>query len=128
MPGPLNAFVLGDEKPFTLGETLRGEEKLPCGRLKPLLPREKPPPDGRLLLKPPPPLEKLPPPPSSQPAVAMPEIGDVFYSLPPDTRKIRLGGQVYYVSPDDFYYQQIEDQNGKKAYKVMGTPDNAPGE
>ena len=71
---------------------------------------------------------QMAPPPSSQPAVAMPEIGDVFYSLPSDTRKIRLGGQVYYVSPDDFYYQQIEDQNGKKAYKVMGTPDNAPGE
>lgn len=63
-----------------------------------------------------------------QPAVAMPEIGDIFYSLPSDSRRIRIAGQVYYVSPDDFYYQEIHDQNGKKAYKVMGTPDNAPGE
>lgn len=66
------------------------------------------------------------PAPSGQPAVAMPEIGDIFYSLPSDSRKIRIAGQVYFVSPDDFYYQKIQDQNGKVAYKVIGTPDNAP--
>lgn len=65
---------------------------------------------------------------NQRPAVAMPEIGDIFYSLPSDTRRIRLAGQVYYVSPDDFYYQETQDADGKKAYKVMGTPDNAPGE
>jgi len=64
----------------------------------------------------------------SQPAVAMPEIGDVFYSLPSDSRRIKIAGQVYYVSPDDFYYQEIHDRDGKVAYKVMGTPDDAPGE
>ncbi|WP_214070021.1 DUF6515 family protein [Mucilaginibacter sp. dw_454] len=62
----------------------------------------------------------------NQPAVAMPEIGDIFYSLPSDSRKIRINGQLYYVSPDDFYYQQIQDAEGKKAYKVTGTPDNSP--
>jgi hypothetical protein len=61
------------------------------------------------------------------PAVASPEIGDLFYSLPPDTRKIKLNGELYYVSPDDFYYQEARDQSGKKAYKVVGTPDDAPG-
>jgi hypothetical protein len=64
---------------------------------------------------------------NSQPAVAMPEIGDIFYSLPSDSRKIKIAGQLYYVSPDDFYYQEVTDQDGKKAYKVMGTPDDAPG-
>jgi hypothetical protein len=57
----------------------------------------------------------------------MPEIGDLFYSLPSDSRKIKLNGQTYFVSPDDFYYQETQDQNGKKAYKVMGTPDDNPG-
>ncbi|TSJ40479.1 hypothetical protein FO440_12035 [Mucilaginibacter corticis] len=68
-----------------------------------------------------------PPPANNQPAVAMPEIGDLFYSLPADTRKIRIGGQLYYVSPDDFYYQETRDQQGAKAYKVVGTPDDSPG-
>ena len=68
-----------------------------------------------------------PPPSNNQPAVAMPEIGDLFYSLPADTRKIRIGGQLYYVSPDDFYYQATVDQQGAKAYKVVGTPDDSPG-
>jgi hypothetical protein len=63
---------------------------------------------------------------NTQPAVAMPEIGDIFYSLPSNSRKIKIGGQLYYVSPDDFYYQETRDQDGKKAYKVMGTPDDNP--
>jgi len=56
-----------------------------------------------------------------------PQIGDLFYSLPADSRKIRIAGQSYYVSPDDYYYQETRDQQGNKAYKVMGTPDDAPG-
>lgn len=72
--------------------------------------------------------QMAPPSGGGQPAVAMPEVGDIFYSLPSDSRRIRIAGQVYYVSPDDFYYQEIRDQDGKTAYKVMGTPDNAPGE
>ncbi|MDB4924598.1 DUF6515 family protein [Mucilaginibacter sp.] len=63
----------------------------------------------------------------SNQAVASPEIGDIFYSLPPDTRKIKLNGEQYYVSPDDFYYQESRDQNGKKVYKIVGTPDQTPG-
>ncbi|MES2377822.1 MAG: DUF6515 family protein [Bacteroidota bacterium] len=59
--------------------------------------------------------------------IAMPEIGDLFYSLPTDSRKIKIQGQNYFVSPDDYYYQETRDQKGEKAYKVMGTPDNAPG-
>jgi hypothetical protein len=60
-------------------------------------------------------------------AVAAPEIGDVFYTLPADTRKIKINGEQYLVSPDDFYYQQITDSTGRKAYKIVGTPDDAPG-
>ena len=63
----------------------------------------------------------------NQQSVAMPEIGDLFYSLPSDSRKIKINGQTYFVSPDDFYYQETQDQDGKKAYKVMGTPDDNPG-
>jgi PAS domain S-box-containing protein len=59
--------------------------------------------------------------------IAMPEIGDLFYSLPTDSRKIKIQGQNYFVSPDDYYYQETRDQKGNKAYKVTGTPDNAPG-
>lgn len=61
------------------------------------------------------------------PAVAGPQIGDMFYSLPPDSRKVKLGGVSYFVSPDDYYYQETRDTNNDKAYKVVGTPDNAPG-
>lgn len=59
--------------------------------------------------------------------IAMPQIGDLFYTLPSDSRKIKIQGQTYFVSPDDYYYQETRDQKGDKAYKVMGTPDNAPG-
>jgi hypothetical protein len=60
-------------------------------------------------------------------AVAPPRVGDMFYSLPPDSRKIRINGQQFLVSPDDYYYQETRDTNGSKAYKVVGTPDDAPG-
>jgi hypothetical protein len=64
---------------------------------------------------------------SDKATAVMPEIGDVFYTLPADSRKIKLGGELYYVSPDDYYFQETRDANGNKAYKVMGTPDDAPG-
>jgi hypothetical protein len=65
--------------------------------------------------------------PNKQQDIAVPEIGDLFYSLPTDTRKIKIQGQSYFVSPDDYYYQETRDQKGDKAYKVMGTPENTPG-
>ncbi len=64
---------------------------------------------------------------NNSPAVAAPEIGDLFYSLPPDTRKIKINGEQYFVSPDDYYYQETRDNNNAKAYKVVGTPSDGPG-
>lgn len=64
---------------------------------------------------------------TNAPAVAAPEVGDIFYSLPADTRKIKINNQQYYVSPDDFYYQESHDQDNKTVYKIVGTPDDAPG-
>jgi hypothetical protein len=56
-----------------------------------------------------------------------PQIGDIYNEMPQDTRKIRLRGETFYVSPDDYYYQQTTDNNGNKAYKVIGTPSDGPG-
>ncbi|MES2807256.1 MAG: DUF6515 family protein [Bacteroidota bacterium] len=60
---------------------------------------------------------------SSPTAVDMPRVGDLVYSLPNDTRKIKLNGIQYFVSPDDIYFQETRDTNGNKAYKVTATPD-----
>jgi hypothetical protein len=56
-----------------------------------------------------------------------PQIGDIVSQLPDDTRKININGQKYLVSPDDYYYQETRDNNNDKVYKVVGTPDDAPG-
>ncbi len=64
---------------------------------------------------------------NNSPAVAAPEIGDIFYSLPADTRKIKINGEQYFVSPDDYYYQETRDNNNAKAYKIVGTPSDEPG-
>jgi hypothetical protein len=55
-----------------------------------------------------------------------PQVGDVVQSLPTDCRKISLNGEKYYVSPDGYYYQDTQDANHNKAYKIVGTPDDAP--
>jgi hypothetical protein len=56
-----------------------------------------------------------------------PQIGDIYDQLPPDTRKIKLNGVTFYVSPDDYYYQETTATNGNKVYKVVGTPSDEPG-
>jgi hypothetical protein len=62
---------------------------------------------------------------SSEPTVVdLPRVGDLVYSLPADTRKIKLNGELYYVSPDDVYFQETRDTNGNKAYKVTSTPED----
>jgi len=60
-------------------------------------------------------------------APAAPQIGDIYDQLPQDTRKIKLNGETFYVSPDDYYYQQTTATNGNKVYKVVGTPSDEPG-
>ena len=60
-------------------------------------------------------------------AQALPKIGDSFDKLPADTRKIKLNGQLFYVTPDDYYYQESLNANGNKIYKVVGTPSDELG-
>jgi len=56
-----------------------------------------------------------------------PQIGDIYDQLPQDSRKIRLNGETFYVSPDDYYYQTTTATNGSTVYKVVGTPSDEPG-
>ena len=44
--------------------------------------------------------------------------GDVVQALPPDTRKVKIDGQVYHVDPAGIYYHEERDQNGQKVYRV----------
>ena len=55
-----------------------------------------------------------------------PQVGDIVDSLPPNCRKITLNNEKYYVSEDGYYYQDFRDSNNNKAYKIVGTPDEAP--
>jgi hypothetical protein len=57
---------------------------------------------------------------------APPKIGDIVNNLPQDSRKINIAGQKYYVSPDDYYYQDATDSNNNKVYKIVGTPSDEP--
>jgi hypothetical protein len=57
----------------------------------------------------------------------LPQIGDIYNQLPPDTRKIKINGETFYVSPDDYYYQQTTDTSGNRVYKMVGTPSDEPG-
>lgn len=51
-------------------------------------------------------------------------IGDIVTKLPDNCRKIKLNGEVIYVSPDGVYYKEIIDANGNKTYKIVGLPDD----
>jgi hypothetical protein len=51
-----------------------------------------------------------------------PQLGDIVTKLPSDCRKIKVNGEVLYVSPDGVYYQEIIDANGNKTYKIVGLP------
>lgn len=55
-----------------------------------------------------------------------PQIGDIVGQLPQDSRKIKINGEKLYVSPDGYYYQDTTDNNGNKAYKIVGTPSDDP--
>lgn len=64
-----------------------------------------------------------------QPNVAQsqgPQIGDIVTDLPADTRKIKINGEKFIVSPDDYYYKETRDSNGRKVYEIVGTPNDAP--
>jgi hypothetical protein len=51
-----------------------------------------------------------------------PQMGDIILKLPDDCRKIKVSGQVLWVSPDGVYYQEQTDSIGNKSYKVVGLP------
>lgn len=51
-----------------------------------------------------------------------PQMGDIVTKLPNDCRKIKVNGEVLYVSPDGVYYQELIDANGNKTYKIVGLP------
>ncbi|MBS1533192.1 MAG: hypothetical protein JSU01_23030 [Bacteroidetes bacterium] len=55
----------------------------------------------------------------------MPKVGDVTYTLPEGAKKLKLNGQVLFVTDDGIYYQEFKDPSGKKAYKITAieTPD-----
>jgi hypothetical protein len=50
----------------------------------------------------------------------VPKVGNTVSQLPPDCRKVTLGGQTFFVSEDGIYYQPTTDANGNKAYKIVG--------
>jgi hypothetical protein len=58
---------------------------------------------------------------SDLPMPTIPEahVGEVVTDLPPDTRKVNLNGEIYLVSPDQYYYQEIP---GTNTYKVVAVP------
>jgi len=53
-----------------------------------------------------------------------PQIGDILLKLPDNCRKIKVNGEVLYVSPDGIYYQELIDANGNKTYKIVGLPED----
>jgi len=57
---------------------------------------------------------------------AAPQIGDIVPNLPDNCRTIKINGQKLYVSQDDYYFQETKDNNGNKAYKIVGTPNDEP--
>ncbi|HEY0246354.1 MAG TPA: hypothetical protein VGC01_12370 [Mucilaginibacter sp.] len=46
--------------------------------------------------------------------------------LPRRIRKVKVNGQTLWVTPDDVYLKETTDNNGNKAYSVVGTPDDEP--
>ena len=49
-------------------------------------------------------------------------VGDVISSLPENSRPVTINGETLYVSPDNFYFRQRND-NGSTNYEVVGTGD-----
>jgi hypothetical protein len=58
---------------------------------------------------------------------ALPQVGDMVNNLPDGCRTIKIAGQKYYESSDGYYFQDATDVNGDKGYKIVGTPQDQPG-
>ncbi len=62
--------------------------------------------------------------PQTQPQIqaqASPNIGDVYDKLPDGSKSITLNGATYFVAPDNTYYKEINDEQGK-GYQVVEKP------
>lgn len=57
----------------------------------------------------------------------LPQVGDLVDRLPEGCRIIRLNGQKYYESQEGYYFQDAVDTNGDKVFKIVGTPEEEPG-
>ncbi|WP_299512646.1 DUF6515 family protein [Mucilaginibacter sp.] len=57
----------------------------------------------------------------------LPQVGDLVDTLPQGCKMLRLNGQKYYVSEEGYYFQDAVDTNGDKVFKIVGTPNDAPG-
>ncbi|MVN92568.1 DUF6515 family protein [Mucilaginibacter aquatilis] len=63
---------------------------------------------------------------NEQQSEVYPEIGDVIEELPNDSRKVKIDGEKYWLTPDGVYLHEQRDANGKKIYVVTGIPDDEP--
>jgi len=59
-------------------------------------------------------------------AAVMPKVGDVVTQLPADCKKVRLGGNTYFVSVDGIYYQEAKDSNNNTVYKIVALDADGP--
>ena len=57
---------------------------------------------------------------TEKPAITL-KVGDVLHQLPADCRKVTLNNKKYYVSPDNVFYEEVEDDNGT-GYRVASVP------
>ncbi|HEY1872744.1 MAG TPA: DUF6515 family protein, partial [Chitinophagaceae bacterium] len=47
-------------------------------------------------------------------------VGDIIATLPENSRPVTINGETLYVSPDNLYFRQ-RDNNGSTSYEVVGT-------
>ena len=56
---------------------------------------------------------------STDPNVPL-HVGDIVSTLPENSREVTINGQVLFVSPDNLYFKQRDD-NGTTNYEVVGS-------
>jgi hypothetical protein len=48
------------------------------------------------------------------------QVGDIVSTLPDNSRPVKINGQALFVSPDNYYFKQRDD-NGAISYEVVGS-------
>lgn len=61
--------------------------------------------------------------PEAAPGTFVPQQGDIIDQLPENCRTVQISNTTYYVSPDEIYYQPV-DQDGVTRYQVVSKPTN----